>query len=45
MSPRAVQMRLGHSDLSITLQIYTHVSQQQQKELPDTFAAFVEGKK
>lgn len=42
--PRAVHMRLVHFDLEATLQIYTHVSQQMQKELADTSAAFVEAR-
>ena len=45
MTPKEVQTRLGHEDISITLSIYTHVSQARQKELPSVFADFMNDSK
>jgi len=36
-NPKDVQMRLGHNDISITLQTYTHDTEQMQSQSVDIF--------
>ncbi|NTW28016.1 MAG: tyrosine-type recombinase/integrase [Coriobacteriia bacterium] len=40
--PHVVQNRLGHSDVAITLRVYSHVLPQQERDAVDTFAAGIE---
>ena len=42
MSIKAVQHRLGHSDIQTTMNIYTHVTQLQKDNLGNDFAKYME---
>lgn len=42
MSIKAVQHRLGHSDIQTTMNIYTHVTQLQKDNLGNNFAKYME---
>ncbi len=42
-SPDVVQKRLGHSDVALTLRIYTHASPRVQREAADKLEALIEG--
>lgn len=42
MSIKAVQHRLGHSDIQTTMNIYTHVTQLQKDNIGNDFAKYVE---
>lgn len=42
MSIKAVQHRLGHSDIQTTMNIYTHVTQLQKNNLGNDFAKYME---
>lgn len=44
VSPKVVQQRLGHSDVTTTLNIYTHVTQAMDKEAADKVDALLLGK-
>lgn len=39
---KQVQMRLGHSNVQTTLDIYTHVTEQSERETVDTFSQYME---
>nr|WP_054756687.1 site-specific integrase [Liquorilactobacillus satsumensis] len=41
MPPKELQAQLGHSDIKTTLDIYTSVTDQQKKDTPEKFTAFV----
>lgn len=41
LSMKDVQTRLGHSDIKTTMNIYTHVTEQHQKEAMDKFSNFM----
>jgi integrase len=41
--PKVASERLGHANISITLQIYSHVLPAMQREAADLFAAIAEG--
>lgn len=43
MPPKLVQELLGHSSLDMTMDIYTHVDESQQREMMDAFDRFLEG--
>jgi integrase len=43
MPPKLVQELLGHSSLDMTMDIYTHVNESQQREMMDAFDRFLEG--
>jgi integrase len=43
ISPDVVQKRLGHSDVALTLRIYTHASPQVQRDAADRLEALIEG--
>ena len=43
MPPKLVQELLGHSSLDMTMDIYTHVNEAQQREMMDAFDRFLEG--
>lgn len=38
-----VKQRLGHSSITTTMNIYTHVTKSEQKKTADNFARFMEG--
>lgn len=42
-SIKYIQERLGHSEPSITLKIYSHIMEEEEKETPEDFASFLEG--
>lgn len=42
--PKVVSERLGHSKVTVTLDIYSHVTPDIQKESSDKFALAIEGK-
>lgn len=42
MPPKLVQELLGHGTLDMTMDIYTHVDESQQREMMDTFDRFLE---
>lgn len=44
-NPKAVSERLGHSNVSITLQAYTHVSPGMQSAVSEEIARLLGGKK
>lgn len=37
-----IKERLGHSDMSTTMNIYTHVTEKQKDKAADKFASFME---
>jgi len=41
--PKVVQERLGHSTITTTMNIYSHVTQTMQKAAVDRFAALLDG--
>jgi len=41
MPPKLVQELLGHSDIEMTLNIYTHADESQQRKMMDTFDTFL----
>jgi integrase len=43
MPPKLVQELLGHSTLDMTMDIYTHVDESQQREMMNAFDRFIEG--
>lgn len=43
MPPKLVQELLGHSSLDMTMDIYTHVDESQQRAMMDAFDKFLEG--
>ena len=42
LTPETVRLRLGHSDIETTMNIYTHVTKERQNKVADTFADFME---
>ncbi|UTT41564.1 tyrosine-type recombinase/integrase [Exiguobacterium aurantiacum] len=42
--PKVVQERLGHKDISVTMDMYTHVTMTLQKQTAETFGAMMEQK-
>jgi integrase len=44
-NPKAVSERLGHSNVSITLQTYTHVSPGMQADVSEEIERLLEGQK
>ncbi|WP_106460122.1 tyrosine-type recombinase/integrase [Anaerococcus sp. Marseille-P3915] len=42
-SIKYIQERLGHAEPSITLKIYSHIMEEEEKETPEDFASFLEG--
>lgn len=42
--PKVVQERLGHKDISVTMDMYTHVTMTLQKQTAETFGAMMEHK-
>lgn len=43
MPPKLVQELLGHSTMDMTMDIYTHVDESQQRQMMDAFDHFLEG--
>lgn len=41
--PKVVQERLGHKDISVTMDMYTHVTMTLQKQTAETFGAMMFG--
>lgn len=41
-SIKYIQERLGHTDPTITLEIYSHIMEEEEKETPEDFASFLE---
>jgi integrase len=41
MPPKLVQELLGHSSLDMTMNIYTHTDESQQRDMMDTFDRFL----
>lgn len=42
-SIKYIQERLGHADPTITLEIYSHIMEEEEKQTPDEFVSFLEG--
>lgn len=42
-SIKYIQERLGHAEPSITLKIYSHIMEEEEKETPEDFASLLEG--
>ena len=42
-SIKYIQERLGHTDPTITLEIYSHIMEEEEKETPEDFVSFLEG--
>ena len=38
VSPKVISERLGHSSIQITLDLYSHVTEEMEREVPDIFA-------
>lgn len=42
VEPKTISERLGHSSIQITLDLYSHVTEQMEKKVPDIFAKVME---
>ncbi|MIV58346.1 site-specific integrase, partial [Listeria monocytogenes] len=42
VEPKTISERLGHSSIQITLDLYSHVTEQMEKKVPDIFSKVME---